>query len=144
MAANLQPAAPQVDLNAVDNLVNVRRDLKVALEAEAKAHKAREKRYKEQIEQIDNALLGVLNDEHLPTYRSTRGGTVGTTIKTHYSVSDRPALEAWCKAQGDLSYFSNGLAKAIVEAYIKEHNALPPGVKAYQERQVTHNKHTSR
>lgn len=141
MNAVVQPVDP-IDTNLLNAVVRQKKALKHALTAEEKAHAARATKYKEQIAAIDKVLLQVLND-NLPTYRSIDAGTVGTTVSTKYNVSDRPALEAWIRSTNDLSPFSNALTKSVIEAYVKQHKALPPGVTAYVERKVTHNTTTS-
>lgn len=136
-------ATPELDTNLLNQVVRQRKALKLALDAEAAAHNARAKDYKEKIAKIDAVLLRVLDDDKLPTYRSLDAGTVGTTQSTKYNIKDRAAFEAWVRSRNDLSPFSNALTKGVIDAWVSEHQALPPGVGAFVEKKITHNKTTT-
>lgn len=133
-----------IDANAMNAVAKSRKDLALMLEQESKAFKLREKMIKTEIEKIDKVLLSVMpNEGEGSTYRSINGGTLGTTIDTNYSVSDRAAYEKWCRETGDLSLNNSSVGKRASAAYVKAHNTLPPGITTSRVRKITHNKTTS-
>ena len=147
---NVIPAQPDIaapvnlDLNVMNRIAANRKDLQVLLDTEKASWTKREKALKAAIDQIDKALLQVMpNSGPDSTYRSTESGTLGTTVDTNFSVKDPAAYQAWVRSTGDLSLYTSAIGKRAVAAYYKQHNVLPPGVRAFHTRKITHNKTTS-
>lgn len=88
---------------------------------------------------LTSELLHRMNTDGVTNY-STDFGRM--TRKTHqkYSIQDIVAFSDYVIENRDLSFFGKSLSKPAVQAYIKQHEKTPPGVKAFSEYSITYTK----
>lgn len=91
------------------------------------AHKNKMAAYREALEQLNGILLDHLNQVGVDTAK-TGAGTVYKTEKKSAALADKEAFWTYVVATGAwdlLDYKANPVG---VQAFIDEHNHLPPGV----------------
>jgi hypothetical protein len=88
---------------------------------------------------LTNELLHRMESEGVTNY-STDFGRM--TRKTHqnYSVQDIVAFSDYVIENKDLTFFGKSLSKPAVQAYIKQHEKTPPGVRAFSEYSIAFTK----
>ncbi len=91
-------------------------------------HKEDMKPFKDMLEQLGNMLLGHLNTVNAESIR-TGAGTFFKTTKKTASLEDPEAFMRFVIANNAFDMIDRKANVTAVDDYIKEHNALPPGVK---------------
>lgn len=100
------------------------RDAKAEKEA---AHKEELKRYNNALFKIEQALLKEFNETGQDSAK-TPAGTAYRSTRTSAKVSDRDAFLAFVRDSDGWDFLENRVNKTAVEAFIEEHDELPPGV----------------
>lgn len=111
-------------------------DQKSAVEAEAKK---KTDPLTKRMNAITNELLRRMESQG-QTNISTEYGRM--TRKTHqdYSVQDIEAFSDYVIKEKDLTFFGKSLSKPAVQAYIKQHDKLPPGLAAFTKYSIAFTK----
>jgi hypothetical protein len=100
------------------------RDAKAEQEA---AHKEHLKRYTNALNKIEQLLLKEFNETGQESAK-TASGTAYRSTRTSAKVADRDTFLAFVRDNDGWDFLESRVNKTAVEAYIEEHDELPPGV----------------
>lgn len=100
------------------------RDAKAELES---AHKENLKRYNNALTKIEQVLLKEFNETGQDSAK-TKSGTAYRSVRTSAKVADRDSFLAFVKDTDGWDFLESRVSKSAVEAFIDEHDELPPGV----------------
>lgn len=81
-------------------------------------------------DKIGQALLAEMNTMGLSNAKSQLGHSVTTVKSMSTKVEDREAWMNFVFEQGDDTFLTTHVSKEAIEAYLTEHNELPPGIAA--------------
>jgi hypothetical protein len=120
-------------------LIQAYSQLKAQAEEIDAAAKAKTQPLSKKMNALTNELLHRMEREGVNNY-STDFGRM--TKKTHqnYSIQDIVAFSDYVIDQKDLTFFGKSLSKPAVQAYIKQHEKTPPGVRAFSEYSIAFTK----
>ena len=110
------------------------RDLKAET---TQRHKDELKQTEDQLEKLEAALLGTLQEMGVDSFK-TGAGTVFTTKRLFASIADKAELSDYIRQTGQVELLQSRVSTEALKAFMDEHNgACPPGVKATHERTLS-------
>lgn len=111
--------------------INKRTDQYVKLRDHIKelddAHKAKMKPYRETLDELNLVLLGYLNEIGVSNAK-TESGTVYKTEKKSVTIADMTVFWDFVKSSEEWDMIDKKANVTAVGDYLKENNALPPGL----------------
>jgi hypothetical protein len=116
-------------------IVDARAAAKAAFDkSEAKvAFDAADKKFAEQQQTLEGAMLGFLNDTNQDKSANEFGG-FKRRLDLKPSAEDWAVVYNWIAETGAWELLNKRITKTFVEKYAEDHEgALPPGVKVYRE-----------
>lgn len=120
---------PLQDFTPVE-LLTALRELKETIDAISAEAAALQDPLKKRLKVIESELIIRANDEGVKSFNTDVG--VATTVKkVDYVIDDYDAWVRFVIESKDLSFYGKSVAKASVDAYVKQHNRLPPGIKGH-------------
>lgn len=130
-------AQPAAEPTATEKLVAeylALRDLKAET---TQRHKDELKQTEDQLEKLEAALLGTLQEMGVDSFK-TGAGTVFTTKRLFASIADKAELSDYIRQTGQVELLQSRVSTEALKAFMDEHNgACPPGVKATHERTLS-------
>ena len=78
-------------------------------------------------EKIDVEFLRRFNEQGIQNVK-TKHGTPHIIKRESYSIADKPAYIAWCKATGNEDFMEIRASKTQIDVYKAEHEEIPPGI----------------
>lgn len=98
-----------------------------AKDAKVKEHKDELARYNNALTKIEQLLLKEFNETGQDSAK-TPFGTAYRTIRTSAKVADRDSFFDFVRETEGWDFLESRANKSAVEAYMEEHDELPPGV----------------
>ncbi len=117
----------------VDQVIQGYLSLREQKEAMAKRHKEEIAPLTAKLEQLESWLQAKLNQLGLSNFKAEGIGIAFLETKTECKVADWDATIEWIKATGAFEMLEKRVAKSVVDDYITQHNAVPPGISITQE-----------
>lgn len=90
-------------------------------------HKKKMEPYRDCLEQLNGVLLDHLNKVGVDSAK-TGSGTVYRTEKKSATLADKTAFFTWVETNQEWDMLDYKANPVVVQAYLDENNALPPGV----------------
>jgi hypothetical protein len=110
------------------------RDLKAET---TQRHKEELKQTEDQLEKLEAALLGTLQEMGVESFK-TPAGTVFTTKRLFASIADKELISDYIRQTGQVELLQSRISTEALKAFMDENNgACPPGVKAAFERTLS-------
>lgn len=102
-------------------------ELRDWLEADNKAHEAKQEPYAKAMVLLEGMMQEHLNANNLENVKS-EFGTAFKKTGTRVRVADRGSFNKFVWQHGSLDWFTNAVSKEKIVEYVKENNCAPPGV----------------
>lgn len=111
--------------------------LRDAKEARKKEHTAELRaKYNDRMEAIEVLFLRAFNKTGSSSVNAKGVGTAFLKDRVSDTVTDRTEFLGWVLETGNLDFLESRVAKSAVDAWVEEHQTLPPGVKRVVDKTV--------
>jgi len=133
---------PKISLEEVVKAYLTIRNRKNSL---AQEYQAKDRELKAELDQLEQVMLGSLNDVSADSIK-TSGGTVIKTLKEYYVCSDWEHFSQYVIDNEELHLYQKRLNQTGMKEHLesRREDGLPPGVSMMREFQITVRKPTSK
>lgn len=125
-APPIPPPTPEVDVGELIGKAVALRDLIAQKDDE---HKLAMQPYTEAFNQLENYLLGVLQDAKLDNMKKKGAGTISILDKFSSPIDDPAAFQDYVITNQQWSLANISANTTAVRDFLKTNNTLPPGVR---------------
>ncbi|MBT7005048.1 MAG: hypothetical protein HOA06_10085 [Chloroflexi bacterium] len=111
----------------LDELIGKYIKIRDAKDALKKTHSEELSRFNNALDKIEHSLLAEFNETGQESAK-TAHGTAYRSVRTSAKVADRDAFFDFVRQNDAYDFLESRANKNAVEAYMEEHDELPPGI----------------